>query len=761
MAFRSFLVRIFTAPSYTSTVLIAISLLSSSNLLSQSHEHLLISQSIEVEDVELGGMSDDLLLSLEGAFRVRPNRRFIGMTWRLWAYKMIRPEALKKSLDRRSLKNKEPGGLRYGVRELFGEPPSFYDESELFRTSSKMTQILNQGGHLQAHVEVYPDSSHMSGWGAVFNIRLGERWTIDSISWNTKTSGLPLNAIKSSTLLQVGDPLSMNSLQQERNRISRLAGGLGYATFNEGFIKFSLDTIHRHAGVNIEVILRGQHIEGTATNIPHRSMKIGSILFDQSDMTRPLRSSLLQHLVTLEEGLGFDPAKFESSYRRLTMVSALKGVEIKKDFPINSGDELGTVDVTIEMHDAPRYNAALEFDMTRADTRYGPLGKFTWSDRNVSRRGDVIAITLSASIASTQPFSYSSSSIVPNSGEFGFLGSYRTIGLPPKRLGTLPKSTSPHTEWIIQAAKESRPEYTSSSFDYIHRIDWVENAARKSKINIDILHVSFVKLDISNEFEEWLDSEDDALLKQRFSDYALSGSRIGWTSLVGAEGSNVGLGIEWSGVMTKTFSPLLGLEVADDGGVLIGNVPIAKFARVDGAWVIKKDIRNRPDQTFAARLRFGSAFVGQGTEAIPYDKGFFGGGANGVRGWPVRDLGPGLYSKSDPIQGVLQGVGDIRLDASAELRIKWSPFTTVAMFTDLGNVWLHDTGGSNNVSLKSSSWESIAASAGLSLRLDFEFFLIRFDYALRMHDPTREKGERWVTEKWPDGAFHLGLGHPF
>ncbi len=145
MAFRSFLVRIFTAPSYTSTVLIAISLLSSSNLLSQSQEHLLISQSIEVEDVELGGMSDDLLLSLEGAFRVRPNRRFIGMTWRLWAYKMIRPEALKKSLDRRSLKNKEPGGLRYGVRELFGEPPSFYDESELFRTSSKMTQILNQG----------------------------------------------------------------------------------------------------------------------------------------------------------------------------------------------------------------------------------------------------------------------------------------------------------------------------------------------------------------------------------------------------------------------------------------------------------------------------------------------------------------------------------------------------------------------------------------------------------------------------------------
>ncbi|PCJ81421.1 MAG: hypothetical protein COA49_04815 [Bacteroidetes bacterium] len=761
MAFRSFLVRIFTRASYTSTVIITISFLFSSNLLSQSHNHLLISQSIEIIDTQSDVISDDLLLSLEGAFRIRPNRKFIGMTWRLWAYKTIRPSSLSKSLERRARKNKEPGGLRYGVKELFGEPPAYFDNDELARTSSKMIQILNQEGYLQARAGVYPDSSHISGWGAIFRIHLGERWTIDSISWNTKTSGLPVNKIKSATLLKKGDPLSMKTLQLERSRISTIAGSLGYATFNEGFIKFSLDTLHRHTGVNLEVVLRGQRLEGTETNIKHVAMKIGSILFDQSEMTRPLRHSLLEHLVTLEEGVGFDPEKFESSYRRLTRVSALKGVEIKKDFPINSGDDLQTVDVTIKLQDNPRYNVALEFDMTRADTRYGPLGKFTWTDRNVSRRGDVISITVSTSVASTQPFSYSSTSIVPNSGEFGFIGSYRIIGLPPKRLKTLPKSTSPYTEWIIQAAKESRPEYTSSSFDYIHRVDWVENASRNSKINVDVLHISYVKMNISADFEEWLDGENDALLRYRFSDYALSGSRVGWTSLLGSEGGNVALGFEWSGVLSKALSPLLRLQVTDNGGVLISDVPIIKFARIDGSWVVRKAINQRPDQTFATRFRFGSTFLGKGTEAIPYDRGFYGGGANGVRGWPVRELGPGLYSETDPIQGVLRGVGDIRLDASAEFRIKWSPFATVAMFADLGNVWLHKTSLSNYVSLIESGWESVAVSTGVGLRLDFDFFLVRFDYAVRLHDPTRIKGQRWMIEKMPSGAFHLGLGHPF
>ena len=747
-------------PSYISTVLIAIVLLAPNISLSQISSidgHLLVSQSIECD----GKISDEIQRKLEGAYRVRPNRRFIGITWRLWAYKMISPDALSKSLKKREDRNKDPGGLRYGIREVFGEPPSYYNYEDLYRTSLKMVQVLNQEGYLQARVVVNPDSSHISGWGAIYSIDLGDRWRINNVIWNFATSGLPEEVIREEGLLKIGSPVSISDLHDERERISRLAGSIGFATFNEGFIKFELDTFNLDGGVNVEILLRGQRLEGTSATIPHKSVKIGSVYFDQSQMTKSLKTSILTHLVTLEEGEGFDPAKFESSYRRLSGVPALKVVEIKKDFPVSHESNFGVVDVTVELKDSPRYDIALEFDMTRADTRYGPLGKFTWADRNATGRGDVLTWTISAAVASTQPFSYNSSSIIPNSGEFSFLGSYRTIGMPPKRLKTLPKSTAPHSEWTIQAARESRPEYSSTMFDYRHRIEWTENPLRNSRMMIDVIQLSYVNLEISDDFSEWLEDENNEILKLRFSDYALTGSRVGWTSLIGASGGNMSLGFEWSGLASKYLSPLLGWEVSNNGEVTIGEVPIVKFIRIDGSWVFNNKFSNRDDIVFASRVRFGKAIVGEGTEAMPYSKGFFGGGLNGIRGWPIRELGPGIFSEDSSSQGVLRGVGDSRLEVSSEFRVKWSSLTTVALFADAGNIWQNENGQNDGTSWGSSGLSSVAFGAGVGLRLDFEFFLIRLDAALRLHDPTHTQGERWFFESRPNGALHLGLGHPF
>ena len=747
-------------PSYIATGIIAVVLLFPFHALSQNTSdarHLLVSQSIECNEK----LNDMLMSKLEGAYRIKPNRRFVGIPWRLYAYQMIRPEALSRSLTKRDERNKSPGGLRYAIREGFGEPPSYYNNDEHYRTSLKMVQVLNQEGYLQARVSVTADSSHISGWKAVYNIDLGTRWVIKKVIWNTTTSGLPKDQISEGGLLQKGSPLSISDFNNERERISKLAGRLGFATFNEGFVKFELDTLGLDGGVNIEIILRGQRLEIAATTIPHKSIKIGSIFFDQSNMTKPLMSPILNHLVTLEEGAGFDPEKFESSYRRLSGVSALKIVELKKDFPISHDRNYGVVDVTVDIQDAPRYDLALEFDMTRADTRYGPLGKITWTDNNTTGRGDVLTWTFSAAIASTQPFSYTSSSIVPNSGEFSFLWSYRTIGISPLRLASLPKSTEPHTEWLIQVARESRPEYYSSTFDYRHRIEWTENPVRRSRIVFDVFHLSYVNLDISNDFADWLETEDNAVLKLRFSDYALTGSRIGWRSLVGSNGGNMNLSFEWSGMASKLLSPLLGWEVSDDGEVKIGEVPVIKFIRVDGSWVMKNKFYNREDMVFKSRFRFGGAFVGEGTETLPYSKGFFGGGLNGIRGWPIRELGPGNYSETSSTQGVLRGVGDYRLDISSEFRFKWTSLMTVALFADAGNIWQYGIDDNDDTSWRSSGFSSIALSAGIGLRLDFDFFLIRLDAALRLHDPTHLDGERWFIESRPNGAFHLGLGHPF
>jgi outer membrane protein assembly factor BamA len=143
---------------------------------------------------------------------------------------------------------------------------------------------------------------------------------------------------------------------------------------------------------------------------------------------------------------------------------------------------------------------------------------------------------------------------------------------------------------------------------------------------------------------------------------------------------------------------------------------------------------------WAARIRLGGAFTGAKTEVIPYDRGFFGGGANGVRGWPIRMLGPTSL-----------GMGNLRADASAELRMTWTDANTVALFSDVGNVW-----NKSNIELADIAW-----SVGLGFRYDFDFFLLRLDTALRLHDPMKPIGERWIYQSKIVGGIHLGLGHPF
>ncbi len=729
----------------TSYVLIILLCIPFQGITQANSEALLVSQSIDVDE----NISTDLRDKLESAFRIYPNRKFLGMTWRLWAYNLIRNETAEKVLLKRTENNLKPGGLRYGIKNVFGEPPAYFEQDEVRLTVGKIKTILTQEGYLNSVVGFEIDKSLKKGWGVTYLIDLHQRWTIDQVIWDTTASGLSVDKMSHETLVISQDPLSFTTLQLERVRLSNAAGKLGFATFNEGFVKFLIDTVQGNTGANVTINIRGMRPEGTEATVPHKSMRIGDVFYDQSEMNRNIRPEVISHLVTLENGAGFNPLEFESSYRRLSELGALRVVELRKDFPFTKDGDYGLVDVTIKLRDSNRHTIALEFDMTRADTRYGPLGKFTWTDKNASGRGDVISWSASASIASTQPFSYGSSLIVPNSGEFGFQCSYRTIGIPPKKLSSLPKSTSPFTELILQASKESRPEYSNTSLNYRHRIEWTENASRNSTITIDVLNLSFVDLDLSEAFDLWLSETEDALIINRFSDYAMLGSRLGWFSNFNNFGGEAVLGLEWSGLLGNSFVPD------------IRGVSVIQFARADCQLVFKGKVRNRTEWTWASRFRLGSAFVSKQTGVLPYDKGYFGGGSNGVRGWPIRELGPGTFSEVNNGNEILRGVGDTRIEGAAEIRMKWSSFATIAVFSDLGNIWLHETGDNNGTSLQSSTWNSLALSSGLGLRLDFDFFLIRLDAALRLHDPTKLSGERWLFSSKPSGALHLGLGHPF
>ncbi len=150
---------------------------------------------------------------------------------------------------------------------------------------------------------------------------------------------------------------------------------------------------------------------------------------------------------------------------------------------------------------------------------------------------------------------------------------------------------------------------------------------------------------------------------------------------------------------------------------------------------------------------------------LPFEKRFYGGGANGVRGWDVRTLGPGRYPGTNSVSDFINQCGDIRLDFSAEYRAKLFWILELGVFIDAGNIWtIHNypnqPGGMFHFN---SFYKELAAAYGLGLRFDFTYFLLRFDLGMKAHNPALG-AEEWplIHPRWGrDSSFHFSIGYPF
>jgi len=168
--------------------------------------------------------------------------------------------------------------------------------------------------------------------------------------------------------------------------------------------------------------------------------------------------------------------------------------------------------------------------------------------------------------------------------------------------------------------------------------------------------------------------------------------------------------------------------------------------------------------------------------ALPFEKSFFSGGSNGIRAWQARTLGPGGYRDARyPV--TFNNIGEIKLEGNFEYRFKLTPLFNLALFADVGNIWLiHPDPNRPKADFELTRFaDEIAIGGGLGFRLDFDFFLVRLDMGMQLKDPAKIEGERWLwqpkleylsylastgstIERVPlrqSMVFNLGIGFPF
>mgnify|MGYP001547570296 CR=1 FL=1 len=152
------------------------------------------------------------------------------------------------------------------------------------------------------------------------------------------------------------------------------------------------------------------------------------------------------------------------------------------------------------------------------------------------------------------------------------------------------------------------------------------------------------------------------------------------------------------------------------------------------------------------------------TDVLPFEKSFFAGGANDLRAWLPRSLGPGSYQQEGT--GRVDQVGDIKLLGQAEFRFPMYGFLEGALFADFGNIWLSrsDNDRPNGQFAWNRFMDEFALGTGLGLRVNLGFFIFRLDFAIPLRDPTMSPGERWVIERFKlsnDLRVNIGIGYPF
>ena len=328
------------------------------------------------------------------------------------------------------------------------------------------------------------------------------------------------------------------------------------------------------------------------------------------------------------------------------------------------------------------------------------------------------------------------------------------------------------TEFGLQYNYQLRPEFSRTVASASWSYKWTQRVRNQHRF--DLLDIGYLYLPwISPKFrEDYIDKGQNHIFEYNYKNRLIA--RMGYSyyynSIGGALTNNtiatnsysIRVNVESAGNILYAISKAAKIRKNNDGEYAILGIPYAQYLKgdFDFAQNIRLDDRN----SIAYHAGIGVAVPYGNAKTIPFEKQYFAGGANSVRGWAVRELGPGSF----PGDGnLLNQSGDIRLGASVEYRSKLFWIIQGAVFIDAGNIWTireyeNQPGG---VFKFDTFYKQIALAYGLGIRFDLNFFVLRFDGGMKALNPAYESGK----ERWPiihpnfkrDFAFHFAVGYPF
>ena len=324
------------------------------------------------------------------------------------------------------------------------------------------------------------------------------------------------------------------------------------------------------------------------------------------------------------------------------------------------------------------------------------------------------------------------------------------------------KSYKPETRITLGYNFQDRTDYdhwlTNVAFGY----EWTES---KYKIhNLYPADISLIKINPTPAFDSILNTITDQRLKSQYTDHLITALRYSFIfntqelnrlkNFIFFRGN-----FEISGNLLNIIQRLGGIKENSDGYRTLFNIRYAQYVRPNIEFRYYFLLSRTNSVVFRAFT--GLAIPYGNSIAMPFEKGYYAGGSNGMRGWPLRGLGPGSWSPQDIS---IERIGDVHIETNLEYRFPVYRFLKGGLFIDVGNVWLlKENELFPNGEISGDRFlQELAMDGGLGFRFDFNFFIIRLDVAHKLRDPVLPAGNRWITNlQWRTMTWNFGIGYPF
>jgi hypothetical protein len=690
------------------------------------------------------------------------------------------------------------------LREI-GEEPVIYDSLLTLKSRDQIQSYIESKGYFDGLVRDSVKTEKRRST-VFYDVNLTKPYTIRNIHYEIADTNIRKLFYFDSVdcVIERGKPYDVDVLQTERSRFERYIKDKGFYSFSADNIFFRVDSTVGNKKVDIYYVIRNLPVanpNGTISYVSYPMYRVRNIYiypdyvpkkaleggeaylnsldtvnyrgyyFISSERKPSIKYDLILQNLYLKPGASYNITNTEQSQSHLLSMKVFRLVNILysdslSNQEVSPGSPLA-LDCKIQLTSLNQQSYRVELEGTNSAGNLGGAMNLVYQHQNLFHGANLFNMTLKGAY---EAYSQKNSRL-KSTEEYGVESSLRLpkFLLPFLEKESFIKKYNPSTTILGAFNYQKMPFYTRTMATATFRYDW--KAGRYQEHIVSPLELNLVKIPDSSMSEAFKASIDKSVyLKNSYKDVMILGG--GYSYIYNNQKINksrdfwfVRIDAEAAGNLLATGAKILGYSRTDTTFYKIFDQPFAQY--------IKAEIDVRYNYRFndlSSIVYRGFAGVGipyGNSRAIPFEKQYFGGGANDIRAWQVRSLGPGSYQAPDTVNSLYNETADIKLELNAEYRFKLFWILESALFVDAGNIWTYKNDPSRpGAQFKLSNfYKDIAVGAGTGLRFDFNFVIGRVDIGMKLRDPSISQGSRWIFLNRPysrkDFTIVLGIGYPF